>query len=162
MQGFKFVETLKITFEKQQGNKMFENEAYFNSTAQTIINADNITEALQFTEQQILNKMQQWISAGSAWLIQSVGSHFFNIVKYQPINGSSYIVLPPELRNASKGIINLKNEDNQRFRCCCIHKIGIHGGSRNLTDNLFKTWIMKGLSSSFNQTIQQNRKTKQY
>ena len=37
-----------------------------------------------------------------------------------PLNGSSYIELPPELRNPAKGLINLKNNDNECFRWCHI------------------------------------------
>ena len=36
------------------------------------------------------------------------------------MKGSSYIKLPAELRNSAKGLINLKNEDNQCFRWCHI------------------------------------------
>ena len=36
------------------------------------------------------------------------------------MNGSSYIKLPQELRNSSKGLINMKNEDNECFRWCHI------------------------------------------
>ena len=107
MTGLKFVETLKITFEKQEGDKMIEKIAYFNSSAQTIINETEIAESIQITQNQIINKIQQWISEGSAWLIQSVDSHFINVVKNQPLKGSSYIPLPEELRNSSKGIIKM-------------------------------------------------------
>ena len=120
MTGLKFVETLKITFEKQEGDKIIEKIAYFNSSAQTIINETEIAESIQITQNQIINKIQQWISEGSAWLIQSVDSHFINVVKYQPIKGSSYIPLPEELRNSSKGIINMKNYDDECFRWCHI------------------------------------------
>ena len=41
-------------------------------------------------------------------------------MKYEPLKGSSYIQLPQELRNSAKGLINLKNDDNERFRWCHI------------------------------------------
>ena len=75
MTGLKFVETLKITFKKQEGDKMIEKKiAYFNSSAQTIVNETEIAEFIQITQNQIINKIQQLISEGSAWLIQSVDS----------------------------------------------------------------------------------------
>ena len=89
--GLTFVETLKINFEKQERSQMIEKIAYFNSSAQTIINGTEIGESLQITQNQIISKIQQWISEGSAWLIQSVDSCFINVVKYQPMKGSSYI-----------------------------------------------------------------------
>ena len=94
MKGLKFVEILKITFRKVSGDETIEKNVYFNRTAQTIINKTQINEALQLSKQIILNKIAQWVSEGSGWIIKSVDNHFFNIVKYKPMNGSSYIKLP--------------------------------------------------------------------
>ena len=97
--------------------------AYFNSVAQTIINNLEITKSLELSKQQILNKIAVWISEGSGWTIKSVDSHYLNVVKYQPMKGSSYIKLPQELRNSKKGLINMKNEDNECFRWCHIRHL---------------------------------------
>ena len=43
------------------------------------------------------------------------------------MNGSSYIQLPTELRNSAKGLINLKNEDNECFRWCHIRYLNPQG-----------------------------------
>ena len=123
MKGLKYVETLKVTFEKNLGGEMVEKTAYFNSTTQTIINQMEITDSLQLSKQNILNKISQWISEGSGWTIQSVDSHYLNIVTYKPMKGSSYIQLPSELRNSAKGLINMKNEDNECFRWCHIRHL---------------------------------------
>ena len=89
----------------------------------TIINETQINEALQLSKQIILNKIAQWVSEGSGWIIKSVDNHFLNIVKYKPMNGSSYIKLPTELQNSAKGLINLKNKDNECFRWCHIRHL---------------------------------------
>ena len=123
MKGLKYVETLKVTFKKISADVIVEKSAYFNSVSQTIINQMEINEALQMSKQNILNKIAQWISEGSGWTIQSVDSHYLNIAKYEPIKGSSYIKLPSELRNSKKGLINMKNEDNECFRWCHIRHI---------------------------------------
>ena len=124
MKGLKFVETLKITFRKVSGDETIEKNAYFNSTVQTIINETQINEALiQLSKQIILNKIAQWVSEGSGWIIKSVDNHFLNIVKYKPMNGSSYMKLPTELQNSAKGLINLKNKDNECFRWCHIRHL---------------------------------------
>ena len=123
MKGFKYVETLKVTFSKMSGGEIVIKTAYFNSIAQTIINHIEINEALQMSKQNILNQINQWISEGSGWTIQSVDNHYLNIVKYKPMNGSSYIQLPSELRNSKKGLINIKNEDNECFRWCHIRHL---------------------------------------
>ena len=123
MKGLKYVETLKVTFEKISADVIVEKSAYFNSASQTIINQMEINEALQMSKQNILNKIAQWISEGSGWTVKSVDNHYLNIVKYKPISGSSYIKLPSELRNSKKGLINMKNEDNECFRWCHIRHI---------------------------------------
>ena len=81
MKGIKYIETLTVTFEKLSGDEIVYKTAYFNSVAQTIINHTEIADALQLSKQQILNKVAQWISEGSGWLIKSVGNHYLNIVK---------------------------------------------------------------------------------
>ena len=123
MKGLKYVETLKITFEKFSGKEITYKTAYFNIPAETIINNLEITESLKMSIETILNKIASWISEGSGWTIHSVDNHYLNIVKYQPIRGSSYIQLPEELRNSAKGLINLKNKDNECFRWCHIRHL---------------------------------------
>ena len=120
MKGINFIETLKITFSKMTGDDIIDKKAYFNSKPQTIINNLDIAESLQSSKQHILNFVAQWVSEGSGWTIKSVDNHYLNIVKYQPMQGSSYIQLPQELRNSALGLINLKNEDDECFRWCHI------------------------------------------
>ena len=123
MKGLKFVETLKVTLKKMTDGEIVYKTAYFNSQVQTIINNLEITKSLQVSKQNILNKTSQWISEGSGWTIKSVDSHYLNVVKYEPMKGSSYIILPQELRNSAKGLINMKNEDNECFRWCHIRHL---------------------------------------
>ena len=135
LKGFKYIETLKMTFEKQLGNKTtFEKQlgtfgmqlkttiktAYFNSKTKTIINENEINEVLQTSRQELMKAIGQWISEGSGWTIKSVDGHYINLTKYKPLKGSSYIELPTELRNSSKGLINLQNTDSECFRWCHI------------------------------------------
>ena len=123
MKGLKFNETLKIKFEKQNGDELIEENAYLNAEKQTVTNDAEIAELLQITQQQILNKIQKWISKGSGWTIKSVDGHFINVIKYRPLRGYSYISLPKELQHPAKGIINMKNNDNECFRWCHIRHL---------------------------------------
>ena len=123
MKGLKFVETLMVTLKKLSNNEIVQKTAYFNSKPQTIINDIEINESLQLSKQQILNMIAQWVSEGSGWTVESVENHYLNIVQYQPMKGSSYIKLPQELRNSKKGLINMKNEDNECFRWCHIRHL---------------------------------------
>ena len=120
MKGLKFVENLKVTFKKNSKNEIIIKTAYFNSKPKTIINKTQITEELQSSKHEILNITAQWISEGSGWTIESVDNHYLNIVQYEPMKGSSYIELPQELKHHQKGLINLKNNDNECFRWCHI------------------------------------------
>ena len=120
MKGLKFVETLKVTFKK---DKIKDKTPYFFSKPLTIINNTEISKALQLSKEQILNMIAKWISEGSGWTVESVDNHYLNIVQYQPMKGSSYIKLPQELRNSAKGLINMKNEDNECFRWCHIRHL---------------------------------------
>ena len=67
-----------------------------------------------------MNITAQWISEGSGWTIESVDNHYLNIVQYEPMKGSSYIELPQDLKHHQKGLINMKNNDNECFRWCHI------------------------------------------
>ena len=141
MKGIKFVETLKVTFSKMTGDGIIYKTAYFNSKAQTIINNLEIAESLKVSEQQILNFVAVWISESSGWVIQSVDNHYLNIVKYEPMKGSSYIQLPTELRNSAKGLINLKNDDNECFRWCHIRHLNSQAKDPQRIKKLDKAYI---------------------
>ena len=50
----------------------------------------------------------------------SIDARHINVILYKPLEGSSYIQLPAELRNSNRGLVNIKNEDNECFRWCHI------------------------------------------
>ena len=143
MKGLKFVETLKVTFKKTVNDKTVYKTAYFNSKPQIIINNTEIPESLQLSKQQILNFTAKWISEGSGWTIESADNHYLNIVQYQPMKGSSYIKLPQELRNGKKGLINMKNEDNECFRWCHIRRLNPQDKNPQLIKKSDKEFIKK-------------------
>ena len=122
MKGFKFIETLEVTFEKDTIDSNTEKcvsiykTAFFNGKAKTITEVDDIEPELNMSRQEILNVIDKWISEGSGWVIDQIDSHYLNVILYKPLNGSSYIELPLELRNPKKGLINIKNQDNECFR----------------------------------------------
>ena len=119
--GFKFIETLQVKFIKHSNDRKILKNGYFNSTANLIQNETDIESSSQESQQKILNKIAQWVSEGSGWTIQSIESHYINIVNYSPLKGSSYIELLQELKN--RGLINLQNKDNECFRWCHIRHL---------------------------------------
>ena len=129
MKGFKFIETLEVTFEKdtidsKTGKRIsIYKTAFFNGKAKTITKVDDIEPELNMPRQEILNTIDKWVSEGSGWVIDRIDSHYLNVTLYKPLNGSSYIELPMDLRNTKKGLINIKNEDNECFRWCHIRHL---------------------------------------
>ena len=87
LKGFKYIETLKVTFEKKQGNGITTKTAFFNSKTKTLINAMEINEVLQSSREELVKAIAQWLSEGSGWTISSVDNHFINLTQYQPLKG---------------------------------------------------------------------------
>lgn len=90
-----------------QENSLNLKVAYFTNRPLSITIENEIKEKVQFSIQDIIKKIGQWVSEGSGWRIDKIDGHLLNIVKYKPTNGSIYIQLPPELRNPLRGLINL-------------------------------------------------------
>ena len=82
-----------------------------------------IKEVYDSAVEEILNRIAKWISKGSGWVIENIFGFYINIVSYGPLKGRSYFPLPEELRNSRKGLINLKNTDNECFRWCHIRHL---------------------------------------
>ena len=129
MKGFKFIETLQVTFEKDTTDSKtgkhvsIYKTAFFNGKAKTITKVDDIEPELNMSGQEILNVIDKWVSEGSGWVIDRIHNNYINVTTYKPLNGSSYIELPTELRNPKKELINIKNEDNECFRWCHIRHL---------------------------------------
>ena len=129
MKGFEFIETLEVTFEKysidsKTGKRVsIYKTAFFNGKAKTITKASDIEHELNMSRQNILNMIDKWVSEGSGWVIDRIESHYINVTTYTPLHGSSYIELPTELKNPKKGLINIKNKDDECFRWCHIRRL---------------------------------------
>ena len=129
MKGFKFIETLEVTFEKdtidsKTGKRVsIYKTAFFNGKAKIVTKVDDVEPELNMSRQEILNVIDKWVSEGSGWVINRIDSHYLNVTLYKPLSGSSYIKLPAKLGNSRKGLINLKNEDNECFRWCHIRHL---------------------------------------
>ena len=143
LKGFKYIETLKVSFEKKQGKGITTKTAFFNSKTKTLINAIEINEVLQSSREELVKAIAQWLSEGSGWTISSVENHFVNLTQYQPLKGSSYIELPEELKHPNKGLINLQNKDNCCFAWCHVRHLHPQEKtpkeSKNLTMHSLKT-----------------------
>ena len=131
MKGFKFIETLEVTFVKtittdsiNKTTVSIHKTAFVNGKAKTITKPNDIEPELNMSRQEILNVIDKWVSEGSGWaIINHIDSHYINVTTYKPLHGSSYIELPTELRNPKKRLINLKNKDDKCFRWCHIRHL---------------------------------------
>ena len=91
-----------------------------------------------------MNGIGVWLSEGSGWTISSIDEHYINTGVYEPTKGSLYIPLPIELQHSRKGLVNLKNEDNECFRWCHVrylnpqedHPHRIRKSDRELSEQL--------------------------
>ena len=118
--GFKYFLTARVTLKKRQDNNFIINRPYFNSKTKAVINDRYFIED---SFEELINKIDQWTSEGSAWIIDRVETFYINIANYEPLSGSSYIPLPKELNNSMKGLINIKNKDLKCFMWCHIRLI---------------------------------------
>ena len=129
MKGFKFIETLEVTFEKDTIDSKtgkcvnIYKTAFFNGKAKAITKVDDLEPELNMSRQEILNTIDKWVSEGSGWVIDQIDSHYINVTLYKPLNGSGYMELPMELRNSKKGLINMKNKDEECLRWCHIRHL---------------------------------------
>jgi len=122
--GLKFGISLKTRMKKETEDGIIYREPYFNSKAKTITHPDMINSLISEAEEEILNKIADWISEGSNWVIELVLDHYLNIISYTPLKGLSYIPLPKKLQNSMLGLINPKKlDDNECFRWCDNRKL---------------------------------------
>ena len=96
MKGFKFIETLEVTFVKMittdsinKTTLRIYRKAFFNSKAKTVTKASDIEHELSMSRQEILKMIEEWVSEGSGWAINHTDSHYINVTLYKPLNGGS-------------------------------------------------------------------------
>ena len=69
--GFKFIETLEVTFEKDtidsktRKHVSIYKTAFFHGKAKTITKPNDIEPELNMSRQEILNTIDKWVSEGS-------------------------------------------------------------------------------------------------
>ena len=73
------------------------------------------------------------------WILYFAIDHDFNILKYNPLNGSSYIKLPKEFNHPKESLINIQNIDKIQHNIVSsdtyILQIIIQQELETLTDN---------------------------
>jgi len=110
----------------------------FVSRTEVNLEATDVNELYNNAVDKMMESMAIFLMGGSGWRFVAVQKLDINTVKYQPLKGSSYIPLPKYLAD-KKAIINLKNEDNQCFKCCLARALNPVGrDSERVTKELRK------------------------
>ena len=95
--------------------------------------------------EEVLANFQQ---SGSNWVFQEIQRLEIHFANWQPIRGSTFIPLPTKLKN-KKGVINIKNEDNQCFKWCIARALNpVDKNPNRITKELIeqsKSFNWKGL-----------------
>ena len=118
----KYQITLKVLLSKYKKNtdKEFPT-VYFNSTTKTVFGSE-YDPGKSF--QEIFNRIDNWISEGFGWIIESIHLEYVNISICSPLSQSSYIELPVKFKN-SKGLITTKNNATKCFLWCHIRHLNL-------------------------------------
>ena len=97
LKGFKYQITLAILLSKVKNSGEIEySPVYFNSLTKTVINNKF---KLSQSFQEIIYRLENWISNGSGWVVEEIINQYLNVSYYLPLSGSTYIKLPNELQH---------------------------------------------------------------
>ena len=123
--GFKYQITLTVLLSKVKNNSETEySPVYFNSLTKTVINNKfKLNQAFQ----EIIYRLDNWISHGSGWVVEEIYNQYLNVSSHLPLSGSTYIKLPAELQHPMKGLINIQNNDNKCFLWCHVRHLNLDG-----------------------------------
>ena len=113
--GFKYILSATITLKRWNNaiNRYDIETIYINSEAVTVTNQ---RFNLSTSYEKLKNILDIWTGQGSGWIVNKIEDIHIKICNYDPLSGSSYIPLPPELNNPKKGLINIKNKDTECFK----------------------------------------------
>ena len=90
-------------------------EAAFHSKTEVNLESTDSNELFSKMKETVLKSLAKFQRQGSNWRFRLVLSLDFHTVKYETLDGYSYIPLPAFLA-VKKAIINLKNEDDECFK----------------------------------------------
>ena len=113
MKGFKYQITLRVLLSKVKSSGFIEySTIYLNSLTKTLI-GDEYHLNKCFNE--IIFRLENWISHGSGRIFDSILNQYLNISSYKTLSGSTCCKLPKELCHPMKGLINIQNDNNKCF-----------------------------------------------
>ena len=120
----KMYSTISIKFEKESHGEEIYTTGHF--ICDPIIMMSNDDEKIDFythVRPSLEAKMEAFTKIGSDWRFHSVQIIKVGVAKFEPISGSSFFPLPEELRHPKNGILNIRNEEDEK---CFLWSILAH------------------------------------
>ena len=68
------------------------NVGSFKANAWEIINENDIETVISDAGNELINRISEWTSEGSGWVIKSVDKHEIDISKYKPLRGGGVFI----------------------------------------------------------------------
>ena len=112
--SFKIETAVMVNLAKRSDNNIIYKNPYFRSGIKEINSSTNIPETFEIMKQRRIELFEIFTNEGSGWIFQNIDRLILNVDKNVPLNGSSYIDLPKEIK-AKKAVINVKNKDDRCF-----------------------------------------------
>ena len=110
--GFKYNLNTIVTLKRwNNAINRYDIETIHIKTKETTVTNQRFN--LNSAYEELKHRLDIWVGLGSGWIIDKIEDINIDIANYDPLAGSSYITLLPELNNSMKGLINLKNKDNE-------------------------------------------------
>ena len=118
LRGFKFRITLVLVFKKIESKHKTKYDNFYSSTeAEVIINKNDIGDVFESIYSTIVSNIQKSLGNVSVWIIDSVINNTVSISKCNILAEGSYIKLPKKIDHSRKGLINIRNiDDNECFK----------------------------------------------
>ena len=107
---------------------------------ETVQNLEATNESAAFDSfiETIEERIQNFNQRGSNWRFERIISLDIQLTDFIPLRGSSYIPLPKKMVG-KRAIINMKNGDNQCFKCCVTRALfPVVRDSERISKNLRK------------------------
>ena len=125
MKGFNYQIILKVLLSKVKSSGFIEySTIYLNLLTKTVIGEKY---HLNKCFNEIIFRLENWISHGSGWIVDSILDQYLNMSCYKPLSGSTYCKLPKELCHPRKGLINIQNDSNKCFLWCHVRYLNCYG-----------------------------------
>ena len=103
-----------VNLAKRSDNNIIYKNPYFRSGIKEINSSTSIPETFEIMKKKMIELFETFTNEGSGWIFQNIDHLILNVDKNIPLNGSSYIDLPKEIKT-KKAVINVKNKDDRCF-----------------------------------------------